>query len=57
MNVHLLRSPELKIVIKVIPNYELESLILSYGENLQVLEPLSFVEKIKIRIEKMKNNY
>lgn len=46
-----------RIVIKVIPNYELESLILSYGENLQVLEPLSFVEKIKIRIEKMKNNY
>jgi predicted DNA-binding transcriptional regulator YafY len=39
------------------PNYELESLLLSYGENLQVLEPLSFVEKMRIRVEKMKNNY
>ena len=46
-----------RITIKVIPNYELESLLLSYGENLQVLEPLSFVEKMQIRIEKMKNNY
>jgi predicted DNA-binding transcriptional regulator YafY len=46
-----------RITIKVIPNYELESLLLSYGENLQVLEPISFVEKMRIRIEKMKNNY
>jgi predicted DNA-binding transcriptional regulator YafY len=46
-----------RITIKVIPNYELESLLLSYGENLQVLEPLSFVEKMRIRVEKMKNNY
>lgn len=46
-----------RITIKVIPNYELESLLLSYGENLQVLEPISFVEKMQIRVEKMKNNY
>lgn len=46
-----------RIVIKVIPNYELESLLLSHGENLQVLAPLWFVEKLKSRIEKMKNNY
>ena len=45
-----------RVTIKVIPNYELESLLLSYGENLQVLEPVSFVEKMKSRIEKMKNN-
>lgn len=46
-----------RIVIKVIPNYELESLLLSHGESLQVLEPSSFVEKMKSRIEKMNNNY
>lgn len=46
-----------RITIKVIPNYELESLLLSYGESLQVIEPVSFVEKMKSRIEKMKNNY
>lgn len=46
-----------RITLKVIPNYELESLLLSYGESLQVLEPLSFVEKMRIRVEKMKNNY
>jgi predicted DNA-binding transcriptional regulator YafY len=46
-----------RITLKVIPNYELESLLLSYGENLQVIEPLSFAEKMKSRIEKMKNNY
>ena len=46
-----------RVIIKVIPNYELESLLLSHGENLQVLEPTSFVEKMKSRIEKLKNNY
>lgn len=46
-----------RIVIKVIPNYELESLLLSFGESLQVIEPTSFLEKMRNRIEKMKNNY
>jgi len=46
-----------KIILKVIPNYELESLLLSYGENLRVIAPISLVEKIKDRIDKMKNNY
>jgi predicted DNA-binding transcriptional regulator YafY len=45
------------VILKVIPNYELEALLLSYGESLQVTEPLSFVDKMKNRIEKMKNNY
>ena len=39
-----------RVVIKVIPNYELESLLLSYGESLQVLEPDSFVEKMKSKL-------
>lgn len=36
-------------------NYELESLILSFGENMQVLEPFVLVEKIKERVLKMNN--
>lgn len=35
-------------------NYELESLILSYGENMKVLEPQELVVKIKERIKKIK---
>lgn len=37
--------------IKVIPNYELEKLILSFGERLTVLSPESFRERIRKRIE------
>ncbi|MCD9854525.1 WYL domain-containing protein [Epilithonimonas sp. JDS] len=36
-------------------NYELESLILSFGENMQVLEPVALVKKIKERVLKMSN--
>ena len=43
----------LLIKLKVIPNYELEQLILSFGENVAVLSPISLKEKIKNRIFKM----
>jgi predicted DNA-binding transcriptional regulator YafY len=42
----------LEIRINVIPNYELESLILSFGENVQVLAPEWLAAKISDRIEK-----
>jgi predicted DNA-binding transcriptional regulator YafY len=45
------------IILKVIPNYELESVLLSYGENLRVIQPDTFVDKMKSRIEKMNKNY
>lgn len=38
-------------------NYELESLILSYGENMKVLEPLELVQRLKIRINNLKDFY
>lgn len=38
-------------------NYELESLILSYGENFKVLEPESLVEKLKSRINALNKLY
>lgn len=46
-----------EVHLKLIPNYELETLILSFGEKMQVLEPKIFVQKVKERIDKMKNNY
>ncbi|MDP3312328.1 YafY family protein [Lutibacter sp.] len=48
---------EFEVHLKLIPNYELEMLILSFGEKIQVLEPTNLVEKLKKRIHKMKNNY
>jgi predicted DNA-binding transcriptional regulator YafY len=45
------------VSLDLIPNYELESLILSYGEGLEVLQPKSLREKIKKRIELINNNY
>lgn len=46
-----------EVHLKLIPNYELETLILSFGEKMQVLEPIALVENIKERIINMKNNY
>jgi len=41
----------LEVRIEVIPNYELERLILSYGESVIIKSPNSLREKIKSRIE------
>lgn len=38
-------------------NYELESIILSYGEKIYVLEPIELRKRIKDRIDKMQINY
>lgn len=43
--------------IKVIPNYELEKLILSFGERIKVLSPKSFQDKIFKRIHKLYAHY
>jgi len=45
------------ISLDLIPNYELESIILSYGEGMQVLKPLSLRDKIKTRIELINTFY
>lgn len=45
------------ISLELIPNYELESLILSFSEGLKVMEPIELREKIHHRIKKMKLNY
>jgi predicted DNA-binding transcriptional regulator YafY len=48
---------ELVISIEVIPNYELETLILSYGDRVKVLEPESFRNAISSRLEKAVGMY
>lgn len=52
-----LDTGELLVTIKVIPNYELESLILSFGEKLEVVEPISLREKIADRIKHLNDKY
>lgn len=47
---------ELEIRIRVIPNYELESVFLSFGENVKVLEPEWLREKIIERLSGALNN-
>jgi predicted DNA-binding transcriptional regulator YafY len=44
---------KLQVTIEVIPNYELESLILSFGEKVRVLEPEKLKDKINYRYSEM----
>lgn len=48
---------EYVIGIKVCVNYELEQLLLSYGEGIQVISPTSLRDKIKARLSNALNNY
>ena len=50
-----LNDGSIEVRIHVIPNYELEKLLLSYGETIKVLEPLSLQISLGSRIEKMNN--
>jgi predicted DNA-binding transcriptional regulator YafY len=45
------------ITLDLIPNYELESIILSYGEGIEVLEPLSLRNRISERLNNIRSNY
>lgn len=47
----------LTVTLKVIPNYELEKLILSFGENVKILSPEFLKDRIKTRIINMKKLY
>lgn len=46
-----------EIMLKLIPNYELESKLLSFGEGIAVLKPVDLREKLKTRIAKMNEKY
>ncbi|MBF4473307.1 helix-turn-helix transcriptional regulator [Flavobacterium sp. HJJ] len=47
----------LELKIKVVINYELERLILSYGESVKVIAPPQLLDKIKQRIQVAINQY
>lgn len=47
----------LLVTIEVFPNVELEKLLLSFGDNIKVVSPKSFREKLEGRIEKTLNLY
>ena len=46
-----------EVQLNVIPNLELNSLLLSFGKNLIVQEPLLLKEELEAIISKMKENY
>lgn len=48
-----LESGEMVVSIRVIPNYELERLILSYGERVKVIAPSSIQNSIQSRVQAM----
>lgn len=45
------------ISLDLIPNYELESLILSYGEGMELLYPQALRDRIRKRVELINLNY
>lgn len=48
---HKIKATGLEVKIKVIPNFELERLILSFGDQVKVISPQNFKEHIYQRIE------
>jgi predicted DNA-binding transcriptional regulator YafY len=48
---------ELKVVLKLIPNFELEMALLSFGEKVKVIKPEILKEKIRNRLEEALNQY
>jgi len=46
-----------EITLSVMINYELESLILSYAENVKVIQPQNLIEKLKMRLITALNQY
>ncbi|WP_231563338.1 YafY family protein [Salegentibacter sp. Hel_I_6] len=51
------RETSTEIQLELIPNYEMESLILSFGEKIEVIMPLDLREKIKERIQALFEKY
>lgn len=54
---HLLNEKGLEVTIKVIPNYELENVIMGFGEKVIVTFPEFLKERIAERLEKAKIQY
>ena len=52
-----LDNGELQVTLNVIPNYELETLILSFGEKVRVIGPERLKDRIRERLGKAVENY
>ena len=52
-----LENGDMTVTIKVIPNYELERLILSYGESVKVISPVQLKTKIQNRLKAAHRQY
>ena len=55
--VHQQPDGSLEVTLKVIPNYELRKLLLSYGADLKVLSPAALVEQIKSESRRLRDLY
>ena len=53
----LLDSQELHVRLKLIPNYELEMILLSFGEKVKVIQPISLKSRIMKRLEQATKQY
>lgn len=45
------------VELELVPNYELESQILQFGEKVEVIQPLNLRERLKARIEALNQKY
>jgi len=54
---YLLDNHELHIVLNLIPNYELETTLLSFGEKVKIVSPVSLKSKIKQRLNDAAKQY
>jgi len=45
------------VTLDLIPNYELESLILSHGEGIELVKPVTLRNRLRLRLEKMYSHY
>jgi len=50
-------SGELRVILELIPNFEFEMILLSFGENVKVVQPNCLQAKIKERLEGALNQY
>ena len=54
---YLLDNHELHIVLNLIPNYELETTLLSFGEKVKIVSPVSLKSKLKQRLNDAAKQY
>lgn len=54
---HQMNSSGLEVKIKVLPNYELERLVMSFGERIKVISPQDFRDKIAQRHKEAGGQY